>query len=430
MKFKLWLLSGWLALGVTVVQAQSGISANLDTYFTALTNINQFNGCVLVATGDRILLQKTYNMPGEDPGLGVTSDSRFIIASVSKVFIKYSILKLAALKRLRLDDPLSHFIPDFPDGNKITVQQLMDHTSGLPRELSGYENYESLQLQHIVDLAKKEKLQSEPGTQFLYSNIGFFLLDYIIRKASNEGYPAFTADRILKPMGLLHTAEFNTIVHVPLFAYGYEKTEKGLLAVDKENINRFETGNYVSTLSDLYLFSREMLSGKVLPRELALKMFKGDTVLQQAGGRPGYRAYFYKNLKSGLTFIFVSNYSDIPIEKVIAAVPEIAAGKVVEIPHITSRKEISPDTMLLKRYIGTYRLDADQSQVFTVTVVNGKLVLTDKTGSTIMNADSETTFFEKADSEDGIVFVPSAQSPQYQLVFKSNGLTLKTTRIK
>jgi CubicO group peptidase (beta-lactamase class C family) len=430
MKFKAFLLTALLAFGLNVVRAQSGISANLNSYFTALTNIKQFNGCVLVAAGDHVLLQKTYNMPGQEPGLRITANSRFIIASVSKVFIKYSILKLVALKRLQLDDPLSRFVPDFPDGKKITVQELMDHTSGLPRELTGYEAYESLKLEQIVDLAKKEKLQSEPGTQFLYSNVGFFLLDYIIRKSSTEGYPAFTDGRVLKPMGLLHTAEFNTINNVPLFAYGYGKTEKGILPVDKKNINQFETGNYVSTLSDLYLFSREMLSGNILPRELALKMFKGDTVLQQAGGRPGYRAYFYKNLKSGLTFIFVSNYSDIPIEKIIAVVPAIAAGKTFDVPHITDRKEISLDTALLKRYAGTYRLDADQSQVFTVTVANGKLVLTDQAGSTVMIADTETSFFEKPDSEDGIVFIPSGQSAKYQMVFKSNGLTLKTTRIQ
>lgn len=69
----------------------------------------------------------------------VALQSKFIIASVSKVFIKVAILKLAEQGKLNISDSLAKFLPDFPNATKITVEQLMFHKSGLPREISDYE---------------------------------------------------------------------------------------------------------------------------------------------------------------------------------------------------------------------------------------------------------------------------------------------------
>lgn len=269
----------------------------LEEYFTALTNLKNFNGNVIISKHGQLLLDKTYNITGETDSLIVTKDSKFIIASVSKVFIKFSILKLAELKKLQLTDKLNKFIPDFPNGAKITIEQLMHHQSGLPRELNNKDAYDNLSLEKTVELAKLEKLQFEPGTQTLYSNVGYFLLHYIIDKTSSNGYLAFLQKEIFKKMKLDNTLEFNSKKSVPKFAYGFNNENGKVVPTSKESISRFETGNYLSTINDLYRFSQQILSGKALKKSLALEMFEKDSVLIQAGGRSGYRAYFYKNLK-------------------------------------------------------------------------------------------------------------------------------------
>lgn len=407
------------------------LTFKLNQYFSALTDIKNFNGNVMISKNGQLLLDKTYTMKGENDSLKVTKDSRFIIASVSKVFIKYSILKLVELKKIALHDKLSKFIPDFPSGDKITIEQLMHHQSGLPRELTDYEKYDNLSLSKIVALAKLEELQFEPGSQILYSNVGYFLLHYIIDKTSDKGYLAFIQKEILQKMNLKNTAEFNATKSIPNFVYGFQNDNGKIISTPKAYINRFETGNYFSTISDLSSFSKQAFTGKYLNKKLVSELFDKDSVLIQAGGRPGYRAYFYKNLKTKVDFIFLSNFTDIPIQEMTADIINIIDNKPYEIPHIINRKKINLDDVILKRYVGKFALEADISQVFSVQLVDNKLfVVYEGEDKTEISPDTETTFFDKPDSKDGYVFLLNEQTKKYELTLISTGLKLKTKRLE
>ena len=394
-----------------------------------MTNLKNFNGNVIVSKHEQILLDKTYNITGETDSLKVTRDSKFIIASVSKVFIKFSILKLAELKKLQLTDKLSKFVPDFPNCEKITIEQLLHHQSGLPRELTNNDTYDSLSLPKIVELAKLEKLQFEPGTQTLYSNVGYFLLHYIIDKTSSNGYLAFIQNEIFTKMKLNNTLEFSSTKSVPKFAFGFNNENGKVIPASKKSINKFETGNYLSTIDDLYSFSQQILSGKAMKKSLALEMFGKDSVLIQAGGRSGYRAYFYKNLKTNVTFIFVSNYTDIPIQETTADIINILESKPYEVPHKINRKEIRLPTEILKRYTGTFALVDDMTKTVTIQLIGDKLFNVDTDGEkSELHPDSENTFFERPNSKDGYIFTLNQQSNQYDLTLIYTGLKLKTQR--
>lgn len=403
----------------------------LDEYFSALTDLKNFNGNVIIEKQGQVLLDKTYNITGERDSLIVTRDSKFIIASVSKLFIKFSILKLVDLNKIQLTDHLNKFIPDFPNGSLITIEQLMHHQSGLPRELTNYDTYDSLSLSKIVELAKLEKLQFAPGTQTLYSNVGYFLLHYIIDKTSRNGYLAFMQNEIFKKMKLTNTLEFNSIKSIPKFAYGFDNENGKITPTPKQNINRFETGNYLSTISDLYSFSRQILLGKALKKSLATQLFGKDSVLIQAGGRPGYRAYFYKNLKTDITFIFVSNYTDIPIQDVTGDIINILEDKPYQIPHKINRKPIKLPIETLKKYTGKFVLEADITQTINITLNGDKLFDVDTNGEkTELYSDSENTFFITPTSKDGYIFTINTQTNQYDLTIISTGLKLRTKRIE
>lgn len=406
-------------------------SYKLDEYFSALTSLKNFNGNVIIARHGRVLLNKTYNITGETDSLRVTAGSTFIIASVSKVFIKFSILKLVELNKIQLTDKLNKFIPDFPNGEKITIEHLLHHQSGLPRELTNNDSYNSLSLSQIAELAKSEKLLFEPGTQTLYSNVGYFLLHYIIDKTSDNGYLTFLQNEIFQKMKLRNTLEFNSAGIVPKFAYGFDKENGKVVHIPKKYINKTETGNYLSTISDLYSFSRQMLSGKVLKKSLALKMFEPDSTMIQAGGRPGYRAYFYKNLKTDVTFIFVSNYTDIPIQEMTTDIISILSNKPYELPHIINRIAIKLPIETLKKYVGKFALEADQTQIVTISLLGDKLFNVDTNGEkTEIHPDSETTFFENPDTKDGYIFTYNKVSDKFDLTILQTGLRLKTRRIE
>ena len=430
MKYFLTLLFFTFKFNVFGQANNDSLTYKLNEYFTALTTLKNFNGNVIISMREQILLDKTYNITGENDSLKVERDSKFIIASVSKVFIKFSILRLAELNKLQLTDKLNKFIPDFPNGEKITIEQLMHHQSGLPRELINNDSYDSLSLSKIVELAKLEKLQFEPGTQTLYSNIGFFLLHYIIDKTSGNGYLAFIQNEVFRKMKLNNTMEFNSITSVSEFAYGFDNENGKVIPASKRNINRFETGNYLSTIDDLYSFSQQILSGKALKKSLALKMFGQDSILVQAGGRPGYRAYFYKNLKTDITFIFVSNYTDIPIQEVTADIINILENKPYIVPHKINRKEIRLPVEILKRYAGKFALEIDLNQTLTIQLVGDTLFNVDTNGEkTALHPDSENTFFESPTTKDGYIFMLNQQTNQYDLTIISTGLRLKTKRL-
>jgi len=197
----------------------------LDEYFSALTFLNQFNGNIIIAHKGNSIFDKTYNMPAAPEEMKVRKDSRFIIASVSKVFVKYGILKLVEEKKISMDDKLSKFFPDFPNGDKITINHLFHHQSGLPREVKDYEKHQKISGKEVIEMAKKEKLLFEPGTKTLYSNIGFLLLHMIIDKVSANGYLNYIQDQIFTPMKLTHTSEYNDKKKYQNFAQGFGNDE-------------------------------------------------------------------------------------------------------------------------------------------------------------------------------------------------------------
>lgn len=419
------------SIGVFGQAKKDSLTYKLNEYFSALTGLRNFNGNVIVSKQGQILLDKTFNITGETDSLKVRRDSKFVIASVSKVFIKFSILKLVELNKIQLTDRLSKFIPDFPNGEQITIEQLMHHQSGLPRELTNIANYNNLSLSKIVELSKLERLQFQPGAQTLYSNIGYFLLHYIIDRTSRNGYLAFIQSEIFNKMKLKNTMEFNSAKIVPKFAYGFDNENGKIIPTSKENINKFETGNYLSTAGDLYSFSKQVLSGKALKKSLAIQLFGQDSVLIQAGGRPGYRAYFYMNLKTDITFIFVSNYTDIPIQEVTADIISLLENKPYEVPHKINRKAIEVAPEILKKYTGKFALEADNTQTLTIQLIDNKIYDIDTNGEkTELYADSENTFFISPSSKDGYIFTVNQQTNKYDLTIISTGLKLKTKRIE
>ncbi|GAB3243616.1 hypothetical protein GCM10027346_40520 [Hymenobacter seoulensis] len=417
--------------GTLRAQSTAPPSAQLDAYFTAFTAQQKFNGNVLVASQGQTLLRHTYNIAGQSDSLRVAPDSRFIIASVSKLLIKYAVLVLVQQGRLGLQDPVSKFIPDFPRGGDITVAHLLSHQSGLPRELSNHKQLDQVSLVRTIELAKQEPLLFEPGTRTQYSSVGFFVLHRLVDLASPHGYAAFVQRDILRPFGMKHTGEFNATGRVRRFAYGFITDERHRIRpVPAVAINRFETGNYYATLDDLARFAAGLFSGKVLTADAAQHLLNAEGAVVQAGGRPGYRAYFYHHPAQQLTFLLVSNFSDMPFEKIVHDVPHIVAGEPYELPVAVNRREIVVPAAVLERYTGRFVLEADPTQVLEVRVEKGQLLLIDSDGSTApFHPDSDTTFFDDPQSSEGLRFELDPTTQAYRLIVLSDGLTLPTKRL-
>ena len=419
------------AFGQEIFQTENQTAVKINEYFTELAKQEKFNGNVLVALGDKIILKRNYNIAANVSGLKTSLDKQFMIASVAKLFVKFAFLKLEEQGRIKLDDKLSKFVPDFPNGDKITVRHLINHTSGLPRELSGRENLSDVTLEKIVLLAKKEKLQFAPGSEMLYSNIGYQMLLYILSKRAPNGYENFIRKNLLKPFAMPDTYEYN-YKKPKNFAAGFAFENKKIVPVDDTELEKFESGRFYSTIDDMYNFSRGLFNPRLTSKKVAGQMLNDKGEIVHAGALDGYKAYFYKNTKTNLTYIFLSNYSQIPFVRMTTDIPDIAAGKPYKIPTTIERVAIEVNENILKRYVGKYVLKADEKQAFELKLENGKLYFTQDDGTRLeMFPESEIVFFTDPQTDDIFEFVFDEKTGNYKMFMTvEGGIRLETVRLK
>jgi len=161
---------------------------------------------IAVVRGGEIVFAKAYGKQSEAMPTP-RDDAPYQIASVSKQFTAAALLLLAKDGRLSLDDSVAKYIPDVTDGDRITIRQLLSHTSGLqdywPQDYSFKAMATPVTPQEIVDRWAKKPLDFAPGTQWQYSNTGYVVAGMIVEKVAGMSLLDFLKLRIFKPLGIM-----------------------------------------------------------------------------------------------------------------------------------------------------------------------------------------------------------------------------------
>ncbi|WP_410651820.1 serine hydrolase domain-containing protein [Amycolatopsis sp. cmx-4-54] len=217
---------------------------------------------------------------------------RWRIASVSKVFVATLVLQLVAEKRVGLDEPVRRYLPGLlPYPESITVRQLLQHTSGLPRDLApedtwatgpevDTERFEHFDSDDQIRLSvTKQPLQFEPGTSWAYSNTGYNVLGLLVEKVTRKPLERALTERVTGPLHLRDTSlprDFPFLLRPA--ARGYEQlydAPRGLTDVTTYNYSRyFGAGGMVSSAKDLNRFFEALFGGRLLPAGLVAEMRK------------------------------------------------------------------------------------------------------------------------------------------------------------
>ncbi|MER5986690.1 serine hydrolase domain-containing protein [Streptomyces sp. NPDC001787] len=234
-------------------------------------------------------------------------NDRFRIGSITKTFVATVLLQMEAEGRLGLDDTVECHLPGLVrgngnDGRRITVRQLLHHTSGLYDYLADEDyldtymrgegflrhRYDTLPPWKQVKAALSHQPLFTPGAELSYSNTNYVLAALIIEKAGGRTYEAEVRDRIIEPLGLRNTSNPGNSVHLPRpSSRSYAK----LFASDPERVDDvtamngsqgWADGDIISTTGDLNRFYSSLLRGELLPPE-QLKAMKTTT---PAPGRP------------------------------------------------------------------------------------------------------------------------------------------------
>lgn len=212
---------------------------------------------------------------------------RFRAASLTKTFTATTVLQLVGEKRVRLDDTVERWLPGLVQGNghdgtKVTVEQLLNHTSGIPTYtlplFTDFEKhrYRTYTPQQLVQAGISEKPLFPPGTRWSYSNTNYVLLGLVIEKATGRTHGAEVKRRILDPLKLRDTylAGAAPTIQGP-HPRGYEGPLWGRPMGDVTELNAtwaYAGGNLVSTVGDLRRFMGALAGGKLLRPELLTRM--------------------------------------------------------------------------------------------------------------------------------------------------------------
>lgn len=209
------IMTSALALGsVFAMPGPNGdpLAPKVDQIFASYIQKGSPGANVLIMKDNRVIYQNSFGMANLEQDIPITQDTVFQVGSNSKQFTAFAILLLSAEGKLALDDDIHKYLPQIPDfGKRITIRNLLNHTSGLRDNaelmwLTGWLAEDLETQERVLRLACHQKdLNFDPGTQFLYSNTGYCLLAEIVAKVSGQTFAEFSQQRIFKPLGMKHT---------------------------------------------------------------------------------------------------------------------------------------------------------------------------------------------------------------------------------
>ena len=198
--------------------AQSQIN-RLNNYLDSLTAKDSFSGYVLIAEKGEPIFQKGYGYADRKNRLPNTDYSQFCLSSTSKLFTGTAILKLMQEGKINSTDTISTYIHGLAYGNKITIHQLLTHSSGLG-DIFEDPNFTWERIKNCTDVVKyisNQKLRFVPGDSVHYSTSGMILLGAVIEKVSGLIYQEYLTTTFFIPLGMNHTTFVN---------YGYVQYEE------------------------------------------------------------------------------------------------------------------------------------------------------------------------------------------------------------
>lgn len=251
---------------------QQKLEAAVDEVFQDLTTSGS-PGCALaVFRGGQIIYEKGYGLANIEESVPISPKSVFDIGSTSKQFTATSILLLEKAGKLSIDDDVRKYIPELPDyGKRITILNLLNHTSGLRDYLTLFDiagvNGDSVTTDEdaLALITRQKELNFAPGSEYLYSNTGFFLLSVIVQRVSGKTLRDFAAENIFLPLEMSHTQFRNSHrLLVPERAMAYDENDKkdGFTL----NVSYFEQlgdGAVHTSVEDLLKWDENFYSGKV-----------------------------------------------------------------------------------------------------------------------------------------------------------------------
>ncbi len=371
------------------------IPARLDNVVEAFQKYRHFMGTVMVVKDDQILLKKAYGMANLEWQVPNTSHGKFRLGSITKQFTATAILQLAEQHKLSVDDTACSYFDRCPKAwKKITIRQLLSHTSGIPSYTEEERFTQPIGIRipeepaEILLRTKNKPLDFKPGTQWHYDNSGYIFLGIIIEKVSGEKYADYIKKYIFEPLGMSDSGYEPTATILDYRVSGYHRCGHVFCNANYMDMSiPFAAGALYSTVEDMYKWDRALYTDKILSNALRRQMFMvvmnnygygwdlspmvHHQQIGHGGNIFGFSAYIARFPKEKVLVIVLSNVEETDSKAIAASLAGTIFGEQVAIP--TEIKPIFLAPTLLKYYTGIYKV---KSLVITVTAKDGHLEIT------------------------------------------------------
>jgi CubicO group peptidase (beta-lactamase class C family) len=358
----------------------SDYESKIDTFLNKKFNADEPGTAVLAIKDGKVIYRKAVGMANMELEVKLDPGMVFRIGSITKQFTAAAIMKLVEEGKIKLDDSITKFLPEFPTNDTvITVHQLLNHTSGI-KSYTGMKSFfeimrKDMKVQEIIDLSKNEERDFKPGEKFLYNNSGYIILGAIIEKVSGKNYEEFIQEQFFTPLGMKNSYYGSNARIIPNRAAGYRATKEGYLNSRYLSMSLpYAAGSLLSTVDDLWTWTNALHAGKVVSLESFEKMITPTKTTDGETTEYGYGLSFrptggFKQIGHGGGINgFLTQITYLPEKKVFVAVlnnrlggtsPSYAAQWIALLlagKEIKIREAAELDDKTLDKIVGFYKI--------------------------------------------------------------------------
>ncbi|HEX2311101.1 MAG TPA: serine hydrolase [Vicinamibacterales bacterium] len=394
----------------------TGFALAADTLLAKSYPPNAPGAVAIVVKDGRPVFRRAYGLADLEFGVLLEPDMVFRVGSLTKQFTAAAILQLVDQGKLALDDPVTKYVDGYDaGGHRVTIDQLLTHTSGVPNYTDMDEWFphlrEELTPWQILDIVKTKPFSFDSGTRFKYSNTGYLLLGLVIEKVSGRSYADYIRQMVL-PLGMRQTMYDDPLRVMPRRVRGYEHYGDEWHNARYIGMSQpFAAGAIVSSADDLALWDTAILRGRILSESSRTRWFmpytlasgratryamgwavtthETLTVAEHGGGIPGFACHVVRMPSERLFVAVLSNNPPSGPDTLARQLTALAIGRPFKDPPVAS---VPAPT--LESYVGTYELEDDEPM--RVAVAEGRLTIEHHGRTRVMSASGPMDFFEPA----------------------------------
>jgi CubicO group peptidase (beta-lactamase class C family) len=330
------------------------VRERINNYLAAYEQLGYLSGTVLVAKDGEVWLNEGYGLSNREHEVKNSGNTIFRLASISKSFTAASVMLLHERGLLEVDAPIRRYLPEFPNGERMTVHHLLTHTSGLSR-LAGLNMKVHTRLEDLVQRLADKPLLFQPGDRSQYGNSGYILLTYLIEQVSGRVFEEFLQNNIFQPLGMSNSGMDVPNRILKNKASGYSVFEDRVVNGKYNEVSTLAgAAGLYSTAYDLYLWDQALHSERLLRKESRRRIFTSYCEnygygwyldRQMTGGTARHRIFhgglddsgFFTRLsrfpEDRLTIVTLSNFLLSPLERINRDLAAIFYGGEIRLPE-------------------------------------------------------------------------------------------------